>query len=98
MKFGLSFAEYELLGKIVVEPLCAKGAVVWCFGSRARGDHQKFSDIDLMVECSEGLALLLSELKEKIEDSSFPYKVDLVEKSSFASSYLEGFERDKVIY
>jgi predicted nucleotidyltransferase len=50
MKFGLSESEFDHITKTVVEPLVLHGAVVWCFGSRARGTHQQFSDLDLMIE------------------------------------------------
>ncbi|MBE9540577.1 MAG: nucleotidyltransferase domain-containing protein [Proteobacteria bacterium] len=32
-----------------MNPLKNQGANVWIFGSRARGDHQEYSDLDLMV-------------------------------------------------
>jgi len=42
MKFGLTQEEYAFVAAQVIEPLRARGATVWCFGSRARGDYQKF--------------------------------------------------------
>ena len=38
----------------------------------------------------------LSSLRELVEESNFPYKIDLAQKNYFASSYLSGFERDKL--
>ncbi len=98
MRFGLSQGEYELLENLVVKPLRERGAVVWCFGSRARGTQHKFSDIDLMVDTTTDLSPLIAQLVEDIVESHFPYKVDIVQRIDFAQSYLSGYERDKVEY
>jgi predicted nucleotidyltransferase len=98
MKFGLTQEEYAFVAAQVIEPLRARGATVWCFGSRARGDYQKFSDLDLMVESDEDLSGTLSILRELVEESNFPFKIDLAQKRFFASSYLAGFERDKLLF
>lgn len=93
--FGLTPQELELLRSIVVRPLISRGAKVWCFGSRAKGTHSKFSDLDLMVESSEDLSPLVGEVREAIIESSFPYKVDLVEWRNFANEYKADFEKEK---
>lgn len=95
MMFGLSPAEYQYIVDTVVAPLEAQGALVFCYGSRARGDHQRFSDLDLMVEATQDLAPLISHLQEQLSNSNFPYKVDLVELRQFADSYKPGYERDR---
>lgn len=64
MKFGLTEEEYQFILKNVVEPLQKKGASVWCYGSRSRGDHQVFSDLDLMIESSEDLSKDISAIQE----------------------------------
>ncbi|MFP5458000.1 MAG: nucleotidyltransferase family protein, partial [Bacteriovoracia bacterium] len=70
----------------------------WCFGSRARGNHREFSDLDLMVESDSDLSREIAQLKEIFEESRLPIKVDLVDLASFAHSYREGFEKDKLIF
>lgn len=96
MKFGLTEEEYQYIRENVVEPLQEKGANIWCFGSRARGDHQDFSDLDLMVESSEDLSKEIGAIQERLSKSNFPYKVDLVQFSEFAESYKDGYFRDRV--
>jgi predicted nucleotidyltransferase len=98
MRFGLSDTEYEFINQTVVLPLTARGATVWCFGSRARGNHRRFSDLDLMVEGSLDLQGLVGEISEQLVESDFPYKVDLVELRRFAKSYLEDFYRERVLW
>ncbi len=98
MRFGLSAEEYEFIEQTVVLPLAVRGAVVWCFGSRARGNQTQFSDLDLMIDCSSDLNSIISEMSEKLIESNFPYKVDLVELRRFAKSYLENFYRERVLW
>jgi len=96
MKFGLSEQQYNYIQGIVVLPLKSKGASVWVFGSRARGDHSQFSDLDLMVESTEDISMQVSSIQETLENGNFPYKVDLVQNKDFAESYRGTFEKDKV--
>ena len=96
MRFGLTPEQEKYVHRTVVEPLEAQGAVVWCYGSRARGDHQPFSDLDLMVDSTLDLGALIGTIAEALQDGPLPYKVDLVPLSQFAAGYLEGFHRDKV--
>lgn len=98
MKFGLNSKEYLFICENVVNPLEALGAKVWCFGSRARGNYQKFSDLDLAIETQNSVDIELSQIKELLENSNFPFKVDLVLKHQFAQSYLSGFEKDKILW
>ncbi|MFM8316713.1 MAG: nucleotidyltransferase domain-containing protein [Deltaproteobacteria bacterium] len=95
MPFGLSPQQYEFILKIVVHPLEALGASVWCYGSRARGDHSPFSDLDLMVESDKDLSREISSISDFLEESQFPYKVEIVLYSHFAEQYKAGYENDK---
>ncbi len=98
MKFGLTPHEYNYIINSVVEPLKKEGAVVWCYGSRARGDHKEFSDLDLMIESSQKNDALIGLIIEELENSNFPYKVDLVHFSDFADSYKKSYLNDHVIF
>ena len=96
MKFGLCESELFIIINKVVIPLEQKGAIIWCFGSRARGDFKKFSDIDLMVEAKIDLAKEISQISDELIESQIPFKVDIIELSKFAESYLKNFEQEKI--
>lgn len=96
MKYGLNDAQLQFLDKTVVRPLRDHGARVWLFGSRARGDHKPFSDIDIMVESNVDLRGPISEIQEILTESSLPFKVDLVQDRDFAISYRPGYLQDRV--
>ena len=80
-------------------PLKTAGASVWIFGSRSRGDHKKFSDVDILYEFKkESLppSGLIFSVKCDLDESRFPYLVDLVAVKDLAESYKEQVLRDRV--
>jgi len=94
--FGLEPRHVEVIEKLVWTPLKAIGCRVWVFGSRARGDHRKFSDLDLLIE-GQPPPKLLGEIREKLEESLLPIKVDLVLEDELAESYRANVLRDRVL-
>ncbi len=51
---------------------------LFLFGSRARGDYNKFSDVDLGIYKKKDVDLKISLLREILENSNLPFKVDIV--------------------
>lgn len=99
MKFGLTETEYSLLEEKVINPLKARKAKVFVFGSRATGRHKPFSDIDVLFTPSPDTAIegnLLFLIAESIENSRLPYKVDIVNSNELAESYAAQIEKEKV--
>lgn len=99
MKVGLTEAEIDLLQQLLIQPIKSQDGKVWVFGSRARGDNRKFSDIDILCEFPQSTILpagFIAHITESLEDSNFPYKVDLVSRSEVAQSYKDQVERDKI--
>lgn len=86
MKWGLEDRHVSLLEEMLLKPLTKTGASLWVFGSRARGDHQKFSDLDVLVDGALP-ASLLSSIREQLEESSLPITVDIVPLNELAESY-----------
>jgi predicted nucleotidyltransferase len=101
---GLDAAEHAFIERQVVAPLRAAGHRVWCFGSRARGDASGFSDVDLLVSpATSGSAAgartaraLIGAIREQLEESRFPYKVDLVYEPDLAEAYREAVTRERI--
>lgn len=94
MKFGLNDQQYQQLLDIVINPLKKLKITVYIFGSRVTGKHHPFSDIDILYVIPEGenFNSEIYLIKENIEESNFPIKVDLVNDAELAKSY-----RDSVI-
>jgi hypothetical protein len=54
--------------------------------------------VDLLFEPSTDLAAgFLYSIKSDLEDSNFPYKVELVERAQVAASYKDRIEAEKVL-
>jgi predicted nucleotidyltransferase len=53
---------------------------VYLFGSRARQEHESGADIDLALDIGEPIAKKqLSFIQDKIEESTIPLSVDLID-------------------
>ncbi len=95
VKFGLEDAHWSILRTILLRPLTESGCSVFIFGSRARGDFQPFSDLDILIEGAANSSRL-SSISEKLEESNLPFRVDLVAAGDLADTYRPSVERDKV--
>ena len=51
---------------------------IWLFGSRARGDNQERSDIDLAIICTRATAYNWLKVEDVIEDADTLLKIDCV--------------------
>ncbi len=90
MKFGMTDQQFELLSKLVIQPLKDQGLKVYIFGSRVRSSHHTYSDVDILFTPEENQFLppgYISTIKENIMESSFPFAVDIVNEKELASSY-----------
>jgi len=79
--FDLS-EDYQLLLGILNEHL--SGCRVYAFGSRVKGDHYPWSDLDLNIESDK---VISSELKEALSDSDLPIFVDLIDSKEVSQEF-----------
>ena len=66
---------------------------VYLFGSRARGDFNDKSDIDLAVNSNKDVTL---KLKRELEEIRCIYTFDVVDMNFIGEKLKENIERDKV--
>jgi len=97
MVIDLSKEQLEYIITTVVNPLAELGAEVYCFGSRARGEGKKFSDLDLMVVSDKPLESTLGVIRETLEEGEFPFLVEIVEERNFADSYRSNYLKERVL-
>ncbi len=65
---------------VVLRSLGGHRAVVYLFGSWAAGRPHATSDIDVAIDAPEPLPpALLARLREALEESAIPYRVDVVD-------------------
>lgn len=100
MKFGLTSPQWETIEKLLLAPLKSNDAQVWVFGSRARGTHRQFSDLDILYATPQAKPLplgVLGKIREDLEESNLPIKIDIVDEAQLAESYKPGVLKDRIL-
>lgn len=78
----------------VADALRGREATVYLFGSFATGGAHRSSDIDVAIDAAAPLPpALLSQLREELEDSRVPYRVDLVDLADADPAFRERVRR-----
>jgi len=75
----------EELKIFLKEYLKGKNVKVYLFGSRAKGDYDEYSDIDIAVEGDIDIA----SLRFILEESNLPQKVDVVDMKYISDKFKE---------
>lgn len=78
MNRGINIRTIEELREFLKDFFKGKNVQIFLFGSRARKDNSKFSDLDIGFISSDNISKEIVILKEIIEESNIPYKVDIV--------------------
>ncbi len=87
----------EEVRRIVLQALDPDAGKAYLFGSFAAGRARRGSDIDVAIWPSEkARGSLLSEIRERLEESTVPYKVDVVDLRSAAPEFREKVLREAV--
>lgn len=61
---------------------------VWAFGSRARHNSKRYSDLDLAIISNEPLPLqLLARVNAEFSDSDLPWRVDLLDWATTGEAF-----------
>jgi uncharacterized protein len=82
---------------MVLAALGGHDAEVWLFGSCARDEALRHSDIDIGILPRDELPPgFFSELAESVEESSIPYDVDIVDLRSAAPSLIDEMRHEGV--
>lgn len=78
----------ERVKGIVLEALADYPVRVYLFGSRARGAGRRTSDVDVAIDSDEPLPpIMLSNLREDLEESTVPYFVDVIDMESVSPEF-----------
>jgi uncharacterized protein len=87
------------LKSLIFEILREENVTVILFGSRARGDFNRVSDIDIGILPGKNFdRRKLVFLKDRIEDLNIPYTVDIVDLSRVSEDFKEKALREGVVW
>ena len=82
---------------MVLAALGEHDAEVWLFGSSARGEVFQHSDIDVAILPRDELPSgFFSDLAERVEESSIPYDVEIVDLDRAAPTLIDEVRREGV--
>lgn len=93
MTLALTPEEIEQL-QFILKKYLPSTAEVWVFGSRVSGKNKPFSDVDLLIKDHNKIdRKIMNALDYALEESAFPFKVDLVDWQSINESFKKTFEQ-----
>ena len=84
--------------EIVLSELGECSAKIYLFGSWARGTESQSSDIDIAIDWSNGLAAPLATLREVLEESTIPYRIDVVDLAEADVVFVEKVQKEGVLW
>ncbi len=87
----------DQINAILRQALRGRPCQVYLFGSRAGGHATAGSDFDIAVLAEENVSGELSLAREKLEESSIPYKVDVVDLHTAPAAFKEMVLRQGVL-
>ena len=68
---------------------------MYIFGSRVQGNALEYSDVDIALKNEEKISIeSILKLKVKFENSTFPYKVDIVDLKNLKDEFRGIIEKD----
>jgi predicted nucleotidyltransferase len=89
----------DRIKKVVLESLIDEDVMIILFGSAARGDAHRFSDIDIGILPKNNYnkkKLIL--LKEQLDNMNIPYTIDLVDISKVSVGFREKVLTEGIIW
>ncbi|MDE2387653.1 MAG: nucleotidyltransferase domain-containing protein [Betaproteobacteria bacterium] len=73
------------------------GVTVWAYGSRIKGTARPQSDLDLAVFASAEQTRSVAALKEALEESQLPFRVDLFVWDEIPVQFRENIQQAHVV-
>ena len=68
---------------------------IYIFGSRMQGNALEYSDVDIALKNEEKISIeSILKLRIKFENSTFPYKVDIVDLKNLKDEFRGIIEKD----
>lgn len=73
------------------------GVEVWAYGSRVRGNPRRYSDLDLVAFTEPEQSSQANDLREALEESDLPIRVDLFLWHELPDSFHREIEKEYAV-
>jgi len=83
---------------IVLSSMASQDVQIYLFGSWARGEQKQSSDVDIAIESKENIASSICSLREKLEESNIPYRIDLVDMQFASKILLQKIRQEGILW
>ncbi|CQR70425.1 Nucleotidyltransferase domain protein [Sporomusa ovata DSM 2662] len=89
----------DMVRQVVLTEIGDEPVKVYLFGSWARGEEHISSDIDIAVDSIDGVHLEnLARLREALEESAVPYRVDVVDLAEAAKILAAKVRKEGIVW
>jgi predicted nucleotidyltransferase len=89
----------EKVKSLVIDYLKDEDATIILFGSRARGDFNKFSDIDIgLIPYGHIDRNKIILLKDSLENMNIPYTVEIIDLSKVSDAFRQQALKEKIVW
>ena len=91
----ITVAQSKLLRLLLQQHL--PNTTVWAYGSRVNGQAHSASDLDLVAFALPSQSAAIAELREALEESNLPFRVDLFVWEQVPESFRESIQESYVV-
>ncbi|MBP2662109.1 MAG: nucleotidyltransferase protein [Firmicutes bacterium] len=89
----------DMVRQVVLAEIGDEPVKVYLFGSWARGEEHISSDIDIAVDSVGGVHVEnLTRLREALEESTVPYRVDVVDLAEAAKVLVAKVRKEGIVW
>lgn len=83
---------------IVLQHFSAQDVRIYLFGSWARGEHKRSSDIDIAIEGNRDISYEITLLREKLEESTIPRRIDVVDMNHAGTVLCQRIRKEGIVW
>ncbi len=88
----------DKIKKIIKDHISDSDLKIYLFGSRARGNAKKYSDVDIALKLKDKKieSKAMSMIAYDLEMSTIPYKVDVIDLNEISAEFMKCIKNDLV--
>ncbi len=69
---------------------------LFLFGSRAKGNARKYSDIDIAISANDFSEEIKNQITFELENSTLPYKVDIADLNNISKTFKNSIKNSMI--